>query len=153
MTENMKKTLIAATLALCCITALADDYNYMTVTTGTSDRSIRLATIQKITFESGNVVVTTSQGIETFPHDEMRKIVFEDSPTDIATLQAESGMLKVTGGVLTVGRQGLLCIYTPNGTLHSMTRTEADSQIELSALPQGVYIIKLNNETIKYIKP
>ncbi len=153
MTENMKKTLIAATLALCCITALADDYNYMTVSTSTSDRSIRLATIQKITFESGNVVVTTSQGIETFPQDEMREIVFEDSPTDIATLQAESGMLKVTGGVLTVGRQGLLCIYTPNGTLHSMTRTEADSQIELSALPQGVYIIKLNNETIKYIKP
>lgn len=148
----MKKILILTTLALSSITSTAQDYHYLTVSTSTTDKSIPLAIVQKITFKDNNVIVTTTQGTEAFPQQEMQAILFEDSPTEINTIPIQSPHLNIERGILTAPQQGLLHIYTPNGTLHSLTRTEADTQIDLNTLPQGTYIIKLNNHTIKYTR-
>ena len=59
----MKKFFLAAFAALFSLTCLADDY-YLNVIANATD-SYATASLKKISFENGNVVVTTSDGAST----------------------------------------------------------------------------------------
>lgn len=149
----MKKSLVMALLLSAgSMSAMADDYKYLTVATSNAEESIELATIQKITFEGTNVVVTTSAGQATFPQSEMQKMFFSTTATAIEAMPQQSESLKVNKGILNVKGNGMLHIYGSNGALQRMAKVEGEAKISLNNLPKGVYIISMGNQTIKVSK-
>lgn len=153
MISIMKKTiLMALLLSAGSMAAMADDYKYLTVATNSAEESIELATIQKITFEGKNVVVTTSAGQATFPQSEMQKMFFSATATAIEAMPQQSESLKVAQGVLSVKGNGMVHIYSSNGALQRLAKVEGDAKISLNNLPKGVYIISMGNQTIKVSK-
>lgn len=149
----MKKTLITALLAVTTLTTMADDdLRYLTLQTTTQDQSIELATIQKITFEDTNVLITTTKGTVTFAQAEVQKLYFSATPTAIAQLAEQSKGLVVTNGSLVANGSGLLYVYNPSGVLMQMAKVEGKTRISLGNLPKGLYIVSLNGETIKLTK-
>ena len=114
----MRRLLFLALLAI-GTSALAEDYKYLTMGYSNVEKSITLETIQKITFQNGNVVVTTSEGVETFPLAEMEKMYFSATATGINEI--ENGKLKM---------EDAQHIYDLSGRKVSVP----------SVLPKGVYI-------------
>ena len=148
----MKKLLVTALILGSSTNVMADDYKYLTAKYNNEEKSIELASIRKITFEAGDVVVYTSEGQVKFPLSEMEKMLFSEAPTAIESMPMETASMKVSGGVLSVSGNGLLRIYSSNGQLQQMAKVDGSSRISLQNLPKGVYIINIGNQSIKFNK-
>lgn len=141
-------------LSTLSLSLMADDYQYLTVAQSSTETSIALASIQKITFETaaGNVVVTTTEGEVRFPISEMEKMFFSNSTTSIQSLPQKSESLRMQRGQLKVNGKGFLRIYASNGSLQRMANVEGETTISLDNLPKGTYIVNLGDQTIKIQK-
>lgn len=150
----MKKILFAALLSSVSLSAMAEDYQYLTVATGNAEQSLQLATIQKITFdtEAGNILVTTTEGIATFPITEMEKMYFSTTPTAVKALPVQSEGLKVDRNVVFVQNDGMLRIYNASGVLQCMAPVKKGNTVSLDNLSKGLYIINLGNQSIKVLR-
>jgi len=148
----MKKLTIMALLFAGSLSATADDYKYLTAAYNSQEKSFELATVQKITFEDGNVVITTSNGTTTLPQDEMEKMYFSATATAIKSMATESENLKMSNGMLKANGKGMLHIYNSAGQLVQMANIEGETNISLKSLSKGVYIVNLGKQTIKVNK-
>ena len=148
----MKKIILSGLVALFAHSAWADDYNYLTVAYNSVEQSIALGTVQKITFEDGNCVVSTTDGKFTYPLSQMEKMKFTVDPTAIKLLPEASKNVSFANGLLTLGRQGTLRIYNSGGALVRLAEVKKNGTADLRSLPQGLYIITLGDETIKIKK-
>jgi hypothetical protein len=148
----MKKLFLSALVALSAHTVWADEYNYLTVAYNSVEQSIALGTVQKITFENGNCVVSTTDGKFTYPLSQMEKMKFTVDPTAIKSLPEASKSLAFANGLLTLGRQGTLRIYNAGGALVRLAEVKKNGTADLRSLPKGLYIISLGEETIKIKK-
>ena len=115
----MKKLLLLALLAV-STSAFAEDFKYLTLSATSAVKSIELQTIQKITFENGSVVVTTSEGNETLPLAEMQKMFFSETTSGIGEIMRDGENETMRGEV-----------YDLSGRKVSVS----------SVLPKGVYIV------------
>ncbi len=147
-----KKLLLGLILLGGSVSMMADDYKYLTVTTGSAKESISLPTIQKISFTKTDVLVTTSNGTYTYPLTELQKMVFEDTASDIQNMPEQAEGLKFIDGQLSVTGSGLLCIYRANGTLVQMAKIQNGANINLYGLKNGIYIVKMGEKVIKIQK-
>lgn len=151
----MKKIVLSwVAFALSSFAMAQSDYKYLTVATSSSEKSIELATIQKITFNVSEkqVVVTTSEGEVTFPQSELQKMFFGNTATAIENMAEESEALKVANGVLIAQGNGLLRIYNAGGALQGMVNVEGETRVNLSKYASGVYVVNLGKQTIKFSK-
>lgn len=85
----MKKLFLIAMLAVSTM-AYADDYQYLTMCYNNVEKSIVLETVQKITFENGQVVVTTSNGNESFELAQMQRMFFSNTATAVKEVEMET---------------------------------------------------------------
>ncbi|MCD8301408.1 MAG: T9SS type A sorting domain-containing protein [Prevotellaceae bacterium] len=151
----MRKTVILASLLLATVSlaARADDgYSYLTAVYNGAEESYELATVQKITFEEGYVVITTSRGEARLPQSEMEKMYFSSVATTVDQLPVQSQSLRMEGGLLRASGEGLLHIYNTAGQLVQMASVEGEMNISLATLPKGVYVANMGDETIKIVK-
>lgn len=150
----MKKIIFASLLFVASLPMLADDYQYLTIAQSSTEKSIELASIQKITFDTkaSQVVVTTTEGETRFPLSEMEKMYFSTTPTALKALPLKSENLNMKNGQLLANGKGLLRIYNANGSLMRMANIDGETNINLSNLPKGTYIINLGDQTIKIQK-
>lgn len=149
----MKKFSILAALLLCVISSSADEKKYLTVAYDNVEESLTLATVQKITFDANNTIITTTEGEKTYPLSEMKKITFTVDPTALGTMKGESQDLKMQDGKLIVSGKGTLHIYNANGQLIGLTAVDGNNQtVNLQGLQKGVYIVNMGTQTIKIQK-
>lgn len=123
----MNKTLTILTLALAVsASAYAQDVKQVVTINGTANEK----TVQTITFEGDNVSLLYSDGTSETADMEAVAISFEYEATAITVSSvSENGEAKK--------------IYDINGRQVRST---------LDALPQGVYIVKSANKSVKFIK-
>lgn len=123
----MNKTLTTLTLALAVsASAYAQDVKQVVTINGTANEK----TVQTITFEGDNVSLLYSDGTSETADMEAVVISFEYEATAITVSSvSENGEAKK--------------IYDINGRQVRST---------LDALPQGVYIVKSANKSVKFIK-
>lgn len=123
----MNKTLTTLTLALAVsASAYAQDVKQVVTINGTANEK----TVQTITFEGDNVSLLYTDGTSETADMEAVVITFSDEATAITVSSvAENGEAKK--------------IYDINGRQVRST---------LDALPQGVYIVKSANKSVKFIK-
>ncbi len=148
----MKRHFATILLAACCFTAQADDHKYLTATMTGNEKSIELATVQKITFTNTHVVIATSEGTTQLPVSEMQKLSFTANATAINNLGTQSKNIQVMSGVIRANGKGLLRIFNSEGRLVSLSNVQGSSNISTSALPHGLYIIQLGEETVKFVR-
>ena len=120
------------TLALLAISTsvFADDYLYLTIGYNSTEQSIELATIQKITFENNQMVVTTSEGNVTFPQSEMEKMFFSSTATAIETIDDAQPP-----------------VANNQWPMYDLSGRKVSGQ-----LPKGIYIVRQGNKIVKVSK-
>ena len=133
-----------------------------------SQTSYPVSNIQKLTFENGNLIVSNISGSNgTFVLAENRYINFTDltlgTNNPVATenkfylFPNPSNQWLNIANLIQNQTPNLIEIISIEGKLlMHLYPTSADSQIDISALPQGIYLCKItsNNElqTLKFLK-
>ena len=148
------KNIFAALLLMVSTNMMAENYNYLTISYSNTLDDIPLPTVQRISFEEGNVVVTTTEGKETYPISILNKITFtqKEESTDIEALPEGTENLTYKDGTLSVKGNGFLCIYNAAGALVSIANVKEGANVSLSNLPAEVYIVRMGDKTIKLRK-
>lgn len=100
----MKKFILMALLAVGTM-AHAEDYKYLTVGYNSEEQSIDLGTIQKITFENGQMVVVTSEGNVSFTQSELEKMFFSTTATAIEGIANDQTQTNAEGTYDLAGRK------------------------------------------------
>ncbi|MBR3530459.1 MAG: T9SS type A sorting domain-containing protein [Bacteroidaceae bacterium] len=146
----MKKIFLAAFAALFSLTCLADDY-YLNVIANATD-SYATASLKKITFENGNVVVTTSNGASTsYAISSISQMYFSSTSAGIGSISTDSN-ITWDGTTLSLnGLQGKVQVYQPSGALVASESADAE-RINLSRLSKGVYVVNVNGQSFKIVK-
>ena len=134
-----------------------------------SQTTYPVAGIQKLTFENGNMLVANNSGTNgSFALSELRYVSFADS--NLGTTNPEmvtnkffaypnpaSHMLNISGSNA-MQRVSQIEILSVEGRLLMQQKTANVSapQVDISALPQGMYLCKITNgsqqQTIKFLK-
>ena len=147
------RTLIAALLlATGSITALADDYQYLSISGSGSENSFSVSKIQKITFEASNMVLVMTDGTEQrLPLAGLEKMFFATSPSGIATISTTQSKMQFSDGVLraTVAAGETIAVYNMKG--EKVFSANDSGSYDLSNLQRGVYIVKVGSETRKVV--
>lgn len=146
----MKKFFLTAVAVLFSLTALADDY-YLNVIANATD-SYATASLKKITFENGNVVVTTSNGASTsYAISSISQMYFSSTSAGIGSISTDSN-IAWDGTTLSLnGLKGKVQVYQPSGALVASESADAE-RINLSRLSKGVYVVNVNGQSFKIVK-
>ena len=154
----MKKILIG----LFCVISLSSIGQNMTLNENSGiSSSYSISDINKITFQSGDVVVETQTYIENFSIGGVRNLVFGNIITETEDIeqvvQELSAYPNPCGDVLNISQNttdARYFIYDLNGSL--IQSDKASSTINVSNLKTGVYFFtlvdKTNTQTLKIIK-
>jgi len=144
------KNILAALLLMVSANMMAD--NYLTITYSGLEQNISLPTVQKITFEEGFVVVTTSEGKHSYPISILDKMSFTESADAIKALPEQAENLTFKNGTLSVKGDGFLRIYNTAGALVSIANVKEGANVSLDNLSTGVYIVRMGDKAIKIRK-
>ena len=126
-----------------------------------SSSSYSIADINKITFQSGDVVVETQSSTDNFSIVGVRNLVFGQATTETKDItqvvQELSAYPNPCGDVLNISQNttdARYFIYDLNGSL--IQSDKASSTINVSNLKTGIYFFtlvdKTNTQTLKIIK-
>lgn len=145
----MKKILLSLLLAL-PLTAAADSYNYLNLTSSSTVQSVALNTVKRITFEGTNIVVTATDGTTTTAAlATLSSITFTDTAVGVGALRSNSD-LSVESGRVVAGGNGQLQLFNSSGQLvRRQLVSGVRSELSLEGLPHGIYIARMGNKVIK----
>ena len=145
------RTMMASLLLACCSAALADDYQYLTVRESGGETSFSVSKIQKITFDTANMVLHLTDGSrQELPLVGLQKMFFGTGSSGLSFSQVESRM-EFSRGMLraTVGSGESIAVYNMKGV--KVFSANESGSYDLSTLARGVYIIKVGNDTKKVV--
>jgi hypothetical protein len=126
-----------------------------------SDKIIDLNSLRKITFAGGNLVLNYQSGsTESVVTSSVRKLVFA-SITGVNDVSVENNALlvfpnpgvdfislkNVSAGVKNIGVYSICGIQVMN-----LQHYSNNDRIDISGLTKGIYIIKVNNQALKFTK-
>ena len=133
--------------------AMADDYAYLTVTQTGGESSYAVSSIEKITFEASDMVLHLTGGNTTkVPLAGLSKLFFTSSASGIATVSSNPSQISLRNGVLRVsGQKGsVVTVYDMSGkAVRTVTMQETETEINLSGVVKGIYIVKVGGEAKK----
>ena len=100
----------------------------------------------KVVIKDNILEITTSDETVKYPLDKYVKFTFEKpETTSIDTLQATSYTIKNN----IISTKGRISVYDTSGKVVAYSES---GEVNLSAAPQGIYLINVNNTSIKYLK-
>ena len=133
---------------------MADDYAYLTIDQTSGETSFAVSNINKITFNENNMVLHLTDGKQaTLPLSQLSKLFFSDKDaTGIASIGIEQSSISIQEGVLRVkaDRGATVAIYDAGGRAVRMVQAgDKETEVNLSGMVKGVYIVKVGNQTKK----
>lgn len=144
------------------VTALgADDTDRIVVsTTSGSPASVSLTDISQITFAGDSMTIATLNGGENiFKLTDIESITFDLVTSSADNITANLGNdvnITVDGGIMTVSTAAdaplNVTVYNLNGILVTALGGQGSVDVDFNPMPAGVYIVKANNKTIKFIR-
>ena len=145
------------TLLLFIIAALPMSAQQIFVEKGNNTETIEFAKLDKITFSGTTVNILQTDGTTTSAAmSDINRIHFS-SYNSIDNLKATTGELinYISNDYIAVNCHAgeSICIYNIIGTKLICTRQQSDNGIiSIAHLPKGIYIIKTNDQTAKFVK-
>lgn len=111
------------------------------------------------TFENGNLVITTNQGVYSYPLAQMKKYTHEGLPEGIDVPTVAPGTIMVRQNNEAILIDGLpdnvvVDVYSADGKLILSQRSIAGQStlLNLVAQPQGTYIVNVGQTSFKFVK-
>ena len=111
------------------------------------------------TFENGNLVITTNQGVYSYPLAQMKKYTHEGLPEGIDVPTVAPGTIMVRQNNEAILIDGLpdnvvVDVYSADGKLILSQRSTAGQStlLNLVAQPQGTYIVNVGKTSFKFVK-
>lgn len=155
----MKKLLFIITAILLTLPSLAQENNLSIVIEkeGTS-QEIAFDQLQRITFSGTTVNMFTKDG-STVSNDmyDIYRIGFNETSTNISSNTQEGdnllGYISNEAIVINSLAGTTIEIYNVNGNHISSTRLKSDNEtISIASLPKGIYLVRTNCKTAKFLK-
>lgn len=148
----MKKLLLFVSLVVGLGSSFAQDIVVQTSSGGQT--SVPLDNVRKITFDNGNMVLSTN-GNENFelPLDDIMKILFDEDGSNVDRIVADTNLQLVRNSRNSIGVTGLETatdarIVNTAGSIVMIQRQWNGSDIDISALPSGVYVLVVGTNNI-----
>jgi len=166
--QHKKFTLSVVLLFGLGLTGLHAQTLYVKENSGTQT-AYPLNNIKKMSFPSGNLIVSNTGSSGTYPLSSVRYVNFVDLSTGIPSAEKPNGTMRLypnpvdeiyTVELATAGsKNGIIAILSLDGkVLHTQTlklKTNIE-QVNVSNLPQGFYLCRVNTgktiETTKFFK-
>lgn len=127
--------------------------NIVVQSTSGQQTSVPLDNVKKITFDNGNLLLSTN-GNEDFelPLDDIMKILF-DEDSNVDRIVTDANLKLVRNSRNSIGVTGLETaadarIVNTAGSIVMMQRQWNGSDLDISALPSGVYVLVVGNNNI-----
>jgi hypothetical protein len=149
----MKKLIVSISLLIMgAVSSFATDYDLYIEQLSGNFLSWKVSSIQKITFADGNIVLTTTDGSSSkVAISNVDRLHFESEASGISKAEKSFGFN--SGKVATGAVSGTAAkIYNVNGSLAAESSVQPDGSVNLSSLPQGIYIVKINGTSFKVAK-
>lgn len=129
---------------------------HMLLTDGTT-RIFKFANAPEVTFAGDKLTVTSAQDAITVDIDNVQEFHFGDIPTDIDEVgEVARTIINVADGEVLVHNAALsnVGVFDIDGhKLSPSVRQQSDGiSISLRSLPAGVYIIRINDQSLKVTK-
>lgn len=158
--NRIYQSFLALMLAvLCCGGAYAQSHMTFFEPSGGALATWSLLDATKVTFDGGNIAVTGKLGIDTFGFDQVMSIKFtdiEDIPSSITAIRDDASQLRIAtteGSIKVLGAtSGTVTIWNPSGQQLYSNRNWNGEDINIAHLERGIYIITINNTSIKFKK-
>lgn len=150
----MKRMILAALVCIASVAGLhADDYYLYILGSDNAKTAYAAADIQKITFENGNVVVSTKAGQKaSTPIAGITEMYFNiDTAEGISGAQANAAFT-LNGHEVVIGTAGRVHIYQASGVLVKSAQAVSGTTLSLADLPAGIYIIQVAGKSLKFVK-
>lgn len=148
----MKKLLLFVSLLVGLGSSFAQDIVVQTSSGGQT--SVPLDNVRKITFDNGNMVLSTN-GNEDFELllDDIMKILFDEDGSNVDRIVADTNLQLVRNSRNSIGITGLETtadarIVNTAGSIVMIQRQWNGSDIDISALPSGVYVLLVGTNNI-----
>lgn len=148
-------TTIMATAAL-SVAAFADNYSLYLEPTEGAISEWTVASLSKLTFSNGNIVLTAKDGTaSTMPISGVKRMFFS-TPEIQGIENIGTGNNGAWDGncLHTDAQTGVVAtIYSATGTLVAKQTVENNGSVNLSTLDRGMYIVHINGNSYKIFKP
>lgn len=138
--------------------AMAEDKLIVT-STDSKQASLNLAEISQITFDGDKMTVTTAAGDFDYRLGDIDNLSFdlEASSVDNIELSLRKDVsLSISGGILSVTTSAAqplnVAVYNLKGVLVARQAGIENVSIDFNPMAEGVYIVKANGKTIKFIR-
>lgn len=112
----------------------------------------------KLTFTEANLIITTESVEVKFPIDDIRRITYEASDySAIRDIETDKISFSVNGELLvfpSLKANSTVSLFLLNGTplFRKTVQTAGEYSLQISNLNAGVYIVRVNGITYKFIK-
>lgn len=128
--------------------------NIVVQSTSGQQTSVPLDNVKKITFDNGNLLLSTN-GSDDFelPLDDIMKIFFKEGDAGVDRIVTDANLKLVRNSRNSIGVTGLETaadarIVNTAGSIVMIQRQWSGSDINISALPSGVYVLVVGNNNI-----
>jgi len=133
--------------------------NKLVISSQTGVEEIELESINRITFNEEQMMVETQQGVSSYYVGDIDKMSFdlESGIDDVVSKEWDDGIaVAFNNGILTVTAADnsdiKLVVYAVNGMLVHSDSGNGTLVYDFTQLPEGIYIVRANNKTIKFVK-
>ena len=157
----IKKFIYLLLIAASPLNMMADDDGFVIRMNNGAADAFKFSETKKITFSGDglNVIDLNSNVMSTYLFDDIEKIVFESNFTGIDGVVSEGEnvqfCLSDDGQKIMLGGVSNGCsmrLYNVTGTMvMNMSRFDG-TEIDVSNLPAGIYVLSVNNQTFKFKK-
>lgn len=131
----MKKTIVFLMAMAGSVAAQAYDYPYLTIqTVDGTEKSVAVESL-KLTFSDGKLVVTNSDGTQTFTLSSLSKMFFSASQT-----------AGISDATTTTDADGSAEVYSVGGMFLGKFESIAKAK---ESLKPGIYVVKTKTKTLK----
>lgn len=147
----MKKIALSLWVALCCMTAHAADGKSLFVSFNDGSKiEFALSTLPEVTFGDDKMTVKTTTTTASYELWKVSTFTY-GTTTDIKQVNQDTQFAWEGDRIIVDGKANKVSIYSLDGKAVSISPITSNDKtiISLEGLTKGVYIIKINNKSIK----
>lgn len=151
--------LFLASVAVTCLAFPAGADNLVITGSNGVQTKVAITDISRITFDGDNMkILTTTNGEQVFAIGDFNNMKFDvvSSIDDITADLGDDISIVSSGGVMTIssaaGGSVNVVVFSINGSLVTMQSGVGSVSVDFNTVTPGVYIVKANNKTIKFIR-
>lgn len=163
MIQRLFLSAVAAAGCTLCLCAEEPAPNPLSIVTAGTDGTVHqfhIADVDKITFEGINMLVSRADGSsESIPVADIEKMCFDleyDGTTPVAAELAPGLSISIARSIVTATADDpaapiVFNAYDPTGAPRLTLNSTGTLTADMNTLPAGIYIIKINSRTIKFV--